>query len=136
MPEQFVFDTNTIIRAALFRQSFPRQALDLALSKGILLVSEATMLELMDVFLREKFDRYLSRDKREIFLTTLLRQVHMIAIVESIIACRDSKDDKFLEVAVNGLASVIVTGDDDLLVLHPYRTIAIMNSRRFVEDTQ
>ena len=29
-------------------------------------------------------------------------------------ACRDPKDDKFLELAVNGRADVIVSGDADL----------------------
>ncbi len=136
MTKRFVFDTNTIISAALFRQSLPRQALDTALSSGQLLVSEATTFELMDVFLREKFDRYISREKREVFVTTLLRQSYMIEIVEPIIACRDPRDNKFLEVAVNGLASAIVTGDDDLLVLHPYRAIHIVKPRTFVEDAQ
>ena len=44
----------------------------------------------------------------------------------SIRACRDPKDDKFLEVAVHGSADVIVTGDSDLLDLHPFRGIAIL----------
>lgn len=73
MSEYFVFDTNTIISAALFRQSIPRQALDKALSTGTLLASEDTIIELTSVFLREKFDRYLQREKRELFLTDLLR---------------------------------------------------------------
>jgi len=47
--------------------------------------------------------------------------------------CRDLKDNKFLELAVTGNADVIVTGDKDLLVLHPYRDILILNSVSFLE---
>lgn len=134
MSEYFVFDTNTIISAALFRQSIPRQALDKALSTGTLLASEDTIIELTSVFLREKFDRYLQREKRELFLTDLLRQMDLIEIRQTIQASRDVKDDKFLEVAVNGRASVIVTGDSDLLILHPFRSVRIFTPRAFLSN--
>ena len=42
-------------------------------------------------------------------------------------ACRDPKDDKFLEVAINGGAEWIVTGDNDLLVLHPFEGVDIVS---------
>ena len=41
-------------------------------------------------------------------------------------ACRDPRDDKFLELAVNGEATLIVTGDNDLLSLNPFRDIPII----------
>lgn len=132
MSNRFVFDTNTVISAALFRRSIPRQALDKALSIGSLLASEATTIELMAVFLRDKFDRYLQREKRELFLAYLLRQMILIDITQTVQASRDSKDDKFLDVAVNGQASVIVTGDSDLLVLHPFHSISILTPKEFL----
>lgn len=131
MSNRFVFDTNTIISAALFSQSVPREALDKALLTGSLLVSDTTILELMTVLLREKFDRYLSREKRELFLAEFLRQTTLIDISEPVVACRDPKDDKFLEVAINGGATAIITGDDDLLVLNPYRNVRILPPRAF-----
>lgn len=42
-------------------------------------------------------------------------------------ACRDPRADKFLEVAVRGRADLILTGDQDLLALHPFRDIAILS---------
>ena len=132
--ERTVFDTNTLISAALFHQSTPRQALDLALATGDLLVAESTILELTSVLLRPKFDRYLSRMSREIFLTTTLRQTYIVAITEQISDCRDARDNKFLEVAVSGGAATIVTGDADLLILNPYRSIRIITARTFLED--
>jgi uncharacterized protein len=41
--------------------------------------------------------------------------------------CRDPKDDKFLELALDGKAEVLVTGDSDLLCMHPWRGIAILS---------
>ena len=48
--------------------------------------------------------------------------------------CRDAKDDKFLEVAVNGKADYLITGDRDLLVLHPFREIQIVSPATFLES--
>nr|WP_232285716.1 putative toxin-antitoxin system toxin component, PIN family [Crocosphaera chwakensis] len=47
--------------------------------------------------------------------------------------CRDPKDNKFLEVAVNGNATHIITGDKDLLELHPFRGISILKPKQFLQ---
>lgn len=57
----------------------------------------------------------------------------MATITERIAACRDPTDDKFLELAVNGNAAVIVSGDADLLALNPFRTIPIVPPATFVQ---
>jgi predicted nucleic acid-binding protein len=56
----------------------------------------------------------------------LLRLAPIIEIVQEFHACRDGNDDKFLDVAVNGRADVLVSGDADLLLLHPFRGIGIL----------
>jgi uncharacterized protein len=56
--------------------------------------------------------------------------------MDTIRACRDAKDDKFLELAVSGRAAYIISGDDDLLVLHPFRGIAIMTAAEFLQATE
>jgi putative PIN family toxin of toxin-antitoxin system len=50
-----------------------------------------------------------------------LSAAELVTITERIAACRDPKDDKFLELAVNGHADLIVSGDGDLLALNPFR---------------
>ncbi|NET73225.1 MAG: putative toxin-antitoxin system toxin component, PIN family [Sphaerospermopsis sp. SIO1G2] len=57
-----------------------------------------------------------------------------MTIREEVVACRDPKDDKFLSLAVNGDADYIITGDQDLLVLHPFRHIPIMAPAQFVQS--
>ena len=47
--------------------------------------------------------------------------------------CRDKSDDVVLATALAGKADVIVTGDDDLLVLKRFRGIRIVSPRQFLE---
>jgi uncharacterized protein len=55
-----------------------------------------------------------------------------VKVKDVITVCRDPKDDKFLELAVSGQANHIVSGDDDLLVLHPFRGVAIVTPAAFL----
>ncbi len=135
MPNEarFVFDTNLVISALLLKHSIARQAFDKAIQVGKFLISRATVEELNDVLRRKGFERYVTDEERMEFLGAFVRDGVLVEIVESVKACRDSKDDKFLELAVNGKATCIVSGDEDLLVLHPFRGIAIMTPQQFLE---
>ncbi|NUM49290.1 MAG: putative toxin-antitoxin system toxin component, PIN family [Anaerolineales bacterium] len=86
-----------------------------------------------DVLGREKFNKYVSEEERLEFLSGLLQEVELIEISEPVSECRDPKDDKFLELAVNGKAECIISGDGDLLSLHPFREITIVTPRDFLE---
>lgn len=66
------------------------------------------------------------------WLRDLLAAAELVTITERIVACRDPTDDKFLELAVNGRADVVVTGDADLLALDPFRGIPIVLPAGFV----
>jgi predicted nucleic acid-binding protein len=87
------------------------------------------------VLQREKFARYVTAAEREEFLVALVNRVLFLEPTEEIHACRDAKDDKFLELAVSGRARYIISGDKDLLVLHPFRDIAIMTATEFLRAT-
>ncbi|MCI0359441.1 MAG: putative toxin-antitoxin system toxin component, PIN family [Planctomycetaceae bacterium] len=84
-------------------------------------MSSATIAELDEVFRRPKFNKYISEELRLEFLAGLIREAELVEVTAVIVDCRDEKDNKFLELGASGKASHIVTGDDDLLVLHPYR---------------
>lgn len=131
MPKAFVFDTNVLLSALLFKNSKPTLAYEKARPKGFLIASTFTFEEFKEVLLRSKFDKYLSLSIPQSLIEQLSDIIQFIEISESISACRDPKDDKFLELAVNAKASCIITGDDDLLVLNPFRTIPILTPVNF-----
>jgi uncharacterized protein len=131
---RFVFDTNAIVSAALLKGSVSRRAFDKALGGGTLLVSAETIDELNDVLGRPDFARYLTEDERLEFLAVLLRETALVKVIDRVDACRDARDNKFLELAVSGSADCIVSGDQDLLVLHPFQGIPIVTPRGFLDD--
>ena len=128
-----VFDTNTLISALLFKNSVPGRAFYLVLDQGKILVSTETLEELVEVINRPKFDKYLTDEEREEFLGSLLASAELIEILEEAQICRDPKDDKFLNLAANGAADYLITGDEDLLVLQSYRNTQIINAKNFLD---
>ena len=44
----------------------------------------------------------------------------------------DTKDNKFLELAVNGKADYLISGDRDLLILNPFQEISILSPQAFM----
>jgi uncharacterized protein len=128
-----VIDTNVFVSAAVFSNSVPRQAVSKAVRGGLLLFSEDSMDELKEVLFRSKFDRYVSREDRILFLAQLGSVGEFVPIIQIVRQCRDPKDEKFLEVALNGRADVIITGDADLLALHPWRDITILSPAKFLK---
>jgi putative PIN family toxin of toxin-antitoxin system len=130
---RFVFDTNAIISAALLKWSVSRQAFDKALDEGELLVSAETIDELNQVLGRVDFAKYVTEDERLEFLAVLLREAMFVKVTAHVGECRDPSDNKFLELAVSGAADCIVSGDQDLLVLHPFRGISIVTPRGFLD---
>ena len=115
---RYVFDTNVLVSALIFVQSAPARALHLG-RRGTVLLSLETLDEVTRVLCRPKFDAYVTLQDREQFLAKVTLAAELVAVHERVTSCRDPKDNKFLEVAVNGAASAIITGDADLLVLHP-----------------
>ena len=131
---RFVVDTNVFVSAIVLPLSVPRKAVDKALSQGVLLFSEATMTELAEVLSRSKFDPYCGIEDRTLFLGQLRSTAEVVPIIQRVRECRDPKDDKFLEAALNGRANLILTGDADLLAMNPWRGIVILSPADYPEQ--
>lgn len=131
--ERVVMDTNVLISGLFSITSAPARALERAVATGQLVASRETLRELMDTLLSPKFDRYVPRDRRDALLFRLAPLVEIVEVVQRVRASRDPDDDKFLEAAVSGRADALVTGDGDLLALHPFRDIAILTPAAYVE---
>jgi putative PIN family toxin of toxin-antitoxin system len=129
---RLVVDTNVVLSALLVPGSVPGRALYLA-QGNVVLASKLTLQELKDVADRGRFDRYVEPERRRRFVAAYMRAIVMVDIPFPIHACRDPRDDKFLEVAVHGHADLIVTGDADLLALNPFQGIAILTPAEYLE---
>jgi len=129
---RFVVDNNILVSALLVKNSIPFQVIQKIEELGIILYSEATLLELNQVLNRKKFAKYFTLEEKQAFLVKLIEKSELVEIEEVITACRDPKDDKFLELAVSGKADFMITGDRDLLVLNPFRNIAIITTNEFL----
>jgi uncharacterized protein len=128
-----VFDTNVPVSALLLPDSKPRQPLDLALENGTVLLSFATLAELYEVLGRKQFRRYFDEEDIRTFIAALTREAQWVDAAVQIRACRDPKDDMFLELAVSGHADYIVSGDSDLLALSPFQGVRILPPHAFLE---
>ena len=133
--QRFVVDTNVLVSRLLLPYSIPGQAFAKAQATGDLLVSDDTLSELAKVLSRPKFDKYLSAKERRKFFSLLAPLCIKVEIVQPIQACRDPRDDKFLELAVNGSADFILSRDSDLLSLHPFQGIPVISPVQYLEMT-
>jgi putative PIN family toxin of toxin-antitoxin system len=128
-----VFDTNSLISANLSPASVNRKAYDKAREIGISVYSHATLTEFVQTLTRPKFDKYISMEKRLQAIAAFEKNSQHLTISANIHICRDPKDDKFLELAVEAGAACIITGDKDLLVLNPFENIPILTAADFLK---
>src|SRR6516162_5861061 len=127
-----VLDTNVLVSAALKQQSMPGMAALLIEHHGGLLKSLATEQQLFEVVARPRLASLIDPETQA-WLKKLMAAAEAVTITERIVACRDPTDDKFLELAVNGRADLIVSGDGDLLALNPFHGIPIVTPAVFVQ---
>jgi len=129
----FVFDTNAFISAALLIGSVNAKALDKAFKTGKVVVSVVSFAEFTEVLFRKKFDKYFSDERRLQVIQKLELDTFMVDVNININACRNPKDNKFLELAVTAGASCIISGDQDLLILNPFNNIPILSAADFLK---
>jgi uncharacterized protein len=127
-----VVDPSVVASAALKRQSTPERALIFALTYDALYLSEPVIEEIRDVLQRPKFRKYIDAERLADILAVVLADAHFVSPTESIAACRDPTDDKYLELALAAGAYAIISGDRDLLSMSPWRGIQILSPAEYV----
>jgi uncharacterized protein len=120
-----VFDTTTVVSALVFsngRLAWLRQHW----REGgcVPLISRATAAELTRVLRYPKFG--LSSDDAQELLADYLPHCEVIEVAERCAAvCRDARDQPFLDLAQSGRAELLISGDQDLLILAGQTTFLI-----------
>jgi putative PIN family toxin of toxin-antitoxin system len=133
-----VFDTITLVSAALRVGSVPHLALGRAYMDGEICASAATLGELEQVLLRPKFERYQTADVRQAFADIFRRRAVLFSVPDQDELkvnppCRDAKDNKFLALILACDADALISSDADLLVLHPWQDIPILTPAQFLK---
>ena len=131
-----VFDVSTLVGAAIRRDGVPELALRRALREDRIAVSEAVVAELLDVLDRPRLAPFLDPDLR----AEVVSQLHAFAVFFApaiqVADCRDSDDNKYLELALAAGADTIVSSDADLLVLHPWRGVRILRPADYLAEAE
>ena len=120
-----VVDTNVFVSAVLSAKSSPALAVYLTERRCILLKSTATEQEHLRVVPRPQLAHLIAPPFLD-WLSGILAAAELVTITERVAEWRDPKDKKFLELALNGRADIIVSGDHDLLALSSFRGIPIV----------
>ena len=129
-----VFDASAVVSAALRADSVPEQALLRAEAIDILALSTEVEAEIVAVLARPRFATAVPAARRARILDALRGQAVWYQPTERVTDCRDAKDNKYLELALAAGAGVIVSGDADLLVLHPWRGVRILRPAEYLVE--
>ena len=130
-----VIDTNILVSAFVFGGTIRKQLTRIFEREDICIVTSADIMrELTTVLFRQEFARFQEKATLEALLDGFLADATEARVTVRVNACRDPKDNKFLEAAVSANAAVIVTGDADLLALNPFEGIRILSMSAFLSE--
>jgi len=130
-----VIDNNVLISAALIKHSVPFKAFEKAIKNHVLIRSRKVLEEFHKTIFKPKLDRYFEDDlAKKVFVLSFILASTDINVKHHITLCRDPKDNMYLELALSGKANCIITGDNDLLILDPFRDIRIITPKEFLDQ--
>lgn len=129
---RIVIDTGVLVSAAIRPASVPALALEKAFLQFDVCASHETLAELEAVLMRPKFDGYLASETRAEFIAGFRRHVLMVEVASIVTDCSDPADNKFLALAEDAQAELIVSSDPHLTNMHPWRSIPIMPPSAFL----
>jgi putative PIN family toxin of toxin-antitoxin system len=124
-----VFDTN-VLYSALAAKGFCEEVVDEAVAECDIVWSNALKQELESLVTRRHKIGPATRVALEAYVD-LCEFVEPEPLGKRV--CRDKDDDVVLATALAGKADVIVTADEDLLVLKKFRGIEILSPRQFLK---
>ena len=129
--KKIILDTNLWISFLISRKL---RSIDELILKGkiTLLFSTELIEEFIDVASRPKFKKYFSKEDIKKLLSVFNTYGQLIVISSSITNCRDFKDNFLLNLAVDGKADLLVTGDEDLLSMEEIESIPIITFNELI----
>ena len=132
-PAYIVIDTNVLISAALLPESKTAQVLALAVEHFVIAQNQDTWRELETRIARPKFDRYFGESGRLRHLVAVAQLIQHFEMLTEVSISRDKIEDKFIALAIDSGATVIISGDLDLKDLQAYKGVEILSPAQFFE---
>jgi putative PIN family toxin of toxin-antitoxin system len=132
-PAYIVIDTNVLISAGLLPESKTAQALALAVVHFVIAQNQETWHELETRIARSKFDRYFGESGRLRHLVKIAQSSQFFEPSAKISVSRDATDDKFIGLALDAGASILISGDLDLKTVQTYQGVEIFSPAQFFE---
>ena len=136
-----VVDTNAWISYAFFRQrqsNLVKVVQSFLADDFLCLASDQTLDELHDVMTRGGWASHSPLADRLVFCRRVADLCEVVSVTSTITLCRDARDNKFLELALDGQADYLITGDADLLIFSknpaPEWKFRIVTSAEFLVD--
>ncbi len=132
-PAYIVIDTNVLISAGLLPQSKTAQVLALAVEHFVIAQNQHTWHELETRIARPKFDRYFGDSGRMEHLVRIAQSMQHFEVTAEVAVSRDPADDKFIALAIDAGASILISGDPDLKDVRMHRDVEILSPNNFFE---
>jgi len=132
-PVFIVKDTNVFISAGLLPQSKTAQVLALAIEHFVIAQNQDTWHELETRIARPKFDRYFGELGCLRHLVQIAQSIQRFEISSPVAISRDKTDDKFVGLAIDSGATILISGDPDSKDVKTYKGVEILSSAQFFE---
>lgn len=118
--------------AAIGPNSTPRRAVREARTRDVFALSQQVWAEIIEVLHRPRLARFIDPGLRDELLDWLDSAAMWFEPRQSVTDCRDAKDNKYFELALAAGASAIVSSDEDLLFLHPWRGVRVVRPAEYL----
>jgi putative PIN family toxin of toxin-antitoxin system len=132
-PAYIVIDTNVLISAGLLPQSTTAKVLALAVEHFVIAQNQDTWHELESRIAQPKFDRYFGDSGRLGYLVKIAQSIARFEVSAAVSVSRDKTDDKFIALAIDSGATILISGDPDLKDVKAYQGIEILSPTQFLE---
>jgi putative PIN family toxin of toxin-antitoxin system len=131
-PAYIVIDTNVLINAGLLPHSKSAQVLALAVEHFVIAQNQETWLELETRIARPKFDRYFGAEGRLRHLIKIAQSMQHFERSAQVAVSRDPSDDKFIALALDAGASLLISGAPDLTTVQTHQGVEIVSPAQFL----
>jgi putative PIN family toxin of toxin-antitoxin system len=80
-----------------------------------------------------RLQKYIDSERAQQLVASYTSKATRLEVINHVQVCRDPDDDIVLALAATAEADFIITGDNDLLILHPYQNIQIVTPATFTD---